>query len=159
MTVPPFTSAVRAPRAVASIVPIVALVAVTVAASTACTPAATPPASEPQPPAKPPEPAFRSGIQRGYATWYGGRLAGRRMASGEVFDPRAMTAAHRTLPLGTWVEVTCIATGRRVRVRITDRGPFGRADRIIDLSRAAADQLGIRARGIALVALHVVDGP
>jgi hypothetical protein len=125
-------------------------------------------APEPQPGvAEPPEPSSRSPergsrseeVQQGYATWYGGRLAGHRTANGERYDPRRMTAAHRTLPFGTWVEVTCIETGRRVRVRITDRGPFGHADRIIDLSRAAADQLGIRARGLALVALHVVAGP
>jgi len=83
-------------------------------------------------------------VQRGTASWYGGRLAGRRTASGEVFDPRQMTAAHRTLPFGTWVEVTCVETGQSVRVRITDRGPFGHPERIIDLSRAAADTIGIR---------------
>src|SRR5579859_1581053 len=90
--------------------------------------------------ARAPEP--RAEVQAGYATWYGGRLAGHHTASGEVFDPRQMTAAHRSLPFGTWVEVTCVDTGTRVRVRITDRGPFGHADRIIDLSRAAADLLG-----------------
>lgn len=108
-----------------------------------------------------PEPrlAPRPGVQRGYATWYGRELAGHRTADGELFDPRGMTAAHRTLPFGTWVEVICLDTGRRVRVRITDRGPFGHKDRIIDLSRAAADQLGIRSRGTALVSVRVVSGP
>lgn len=118
-------------------------------------------APEPQPEvAEPAEPSPHSEeSQEGYATWYSGRLAGHRTADGELYDPRRMTAAHRTLPFGTWVEVICIETGRRVRVRITDRGPFGHPDRVIDLSRAAADRLGIRARGLALVALHVVAGP
>ena len=64
-----------------------------------------------------------------------------------------------TLPFNTWVEVRCVDTGLRVRVRVTDRGPFGHADRIINLSRAAAEKLGIRARGVAPVELRVVDGP
>lgn len=106
-----------------------------------------------------PRPEPRSEMQQGYASWYGRSLAGRKMADGEPFDPRAMTAAHRTLPFGTWVEVICLDTGRRVRVRITDRGPFGHEERIIDLSRAAADKLGIRSRGVALVAVRVVSGP
>ena len=121
----------------------------------------TPPAREP--PAEflsaPREPEPRSEVQAGYATWYGGRLAGHHTANGELFDPRQMTAAHRSLPFGTWVEVTCVDTGMRVRVRITDRGPFGHEDRIIDLSRAAADHLGIRYRGVAPVEVRVVQGP
>src|SRR5580704_2678597 len=67
----------------------------------------------------------RSEVLVGDATWYGGKLAGDRTARGERFDPRQMTAAHRSLAFGTWVEVTCSDTGRTVRVRITDRGPFG----------------------------------
>ncbi|WP_419808188.1 septal ring lytic transglycosylase RlpA family protein [Sphingomonas sp.] len=78
----------------------------------------------------------------GIASWYGAAFAGRRTASGERFDPRAMTAAHRTLPFGTLVEVTALATGRALVVRINDRGP-GRGDRLIDLSQAAARRLGI----------------
>jgi rare lipoprotein A len=105
------------------------------------------------------EPAARAEVQVGDATWYGGKLAGRRTASGERFDPRQMTAAHRTLPLGTWVEVTRADTGARVRVRINDRGPFGHEERVIDLSRAAADKLGIRKAGVARVEVRVVSGP
>jgi rare lipoprotein A len=105
------------------------------------------------------EPPARAEVQVGYATWYGGRLSGRRTASGERFDPRQMTAAHRTLPFGTWVDVRWTETGQSVRVRITDRGPFGHEDRIIDLSRAAAQALGILKRGTVQVELRVVDGP
>jgi len=105
------------------------------------------------------EPAPRDEVQVGFATWYGAALAGHRTASGERFDPSQMTAAHRTLPLGTWVEVRRVDTGDRVRVRINDRGPFGHADRIIDLSRAAAKKLGILKLGMARVEVRVVRGP
>lgn len=95
----------------------------------------------------------------GVATWYGDRLAGHRTASGEPFDPGAMTAAHRTLPLGTWVEVRRPDTGRAVIVRINDRGPWGDASRVIDLSRAAADVLGFTRQGVARVELRLVRWP
>jgi rare lipoprotein A len=95
----------------------------------------------------------------GYATWYGARFSGRRTADGERFDPNKMTAAHRTLPFGTWVEVRRIDTGESVRVRITDRGPFGHDNRIIDLSRAAAQVLRITKEGVAMVRVRVVAGP
>jgi rare lipoprotein A len=137
-----------------------AVVAVTVVAGCAHR-ESLPSAREPSPEllAAPRVLGARSEVQSGYATWYGGRFAGHPTASGEVFDPRQMTAAHRSLPFNTWVEVRCVDTGLRVRVRVTDRGPFGHADRIIDLSRAAAEKLGIRARGVAPVELRVVDGP
>jgi rare lipoprotein A len=106
---------------------------------------------------EPPPP--RSEVQVGFATWYGAAFAGRRTASGEPFDPNRLTAAHRTLPFGTWVEVTRVDTGAAVRVRITDRGPFGHADRIIDLSRGAADRLDFVKSGMARVEVRVVDGP
>jgi rare lipoprotein A len=80
--------------------------------------------------------------QRGVATWYGPGFAGRRTASGERFNPQAMTAAHRTLPFGTRVTVTNERTGRSVVVRINDRGPFGHG-RVIDLSKGSAAALGI----------------
>jgi rare lipoprotein A len=101
----------------------------------------------------------RSEVQTGYATWYGGALAGHKTASGERFDPSQMTAAHRTLPLGTWVEVKRVDTGQTVRVRINDRGPFGHEDRIIDLSRGAAEKIGLVKRGVGEVEVRVVDGP
>jgi rare lipoprotein A len=105
------------------------------------------------------EPAPRAEVQIGYATWYGAALAGHRTANGERFDPSKMTAAHRTLPFGTWVEVTRVDTGQSVRVRITDRGPFGHEQRIIDLSRAAAKELGTLKNGVVRVELRVVPGP
>jgi rare lipoprotein A len=97
--------------------------------------------------------------QVGNATWYGSAFAGRKTASGERFDPRQYTAAHRKLPFGTWVEVRRVDTGRVVRVRINDRGPWGHADRVIDLSRKAAEDLDIVRAGVARVELRVVSGP
>ena len=99
------------------------------------------------------------GVQNGLATWYGGKLAGHRTASGETFDPTAMTAAHLTLPLGTWVEVRRTSDGRTVRVRINDRGPFGDPRRIIDLSKHAAQVLGIVKKGSAEVSVRVIPAP
>lgn len=92
--------------------------------------------------------------QVGEASWYGEALRGRKTASGEPFNPDAMTAAHRTLPFGTWVTVRLVNSAAYVRVRITDRGPFAKG-RIIDLSRAAAEQLGMVRAGVAQVALYV----
>ena len=107
--------------------------------------------------AEPGPPNPRAEVQVGYATWYGAALAGHRTASGERFDPTKMTAAHRTLPLGTWVEVTRVETGQSVRVRITDRGPFGHKERIIDLSREAARQLGMLRTGVTQVKITVLE--
>jgi rare lipoprotein A len=98
-------------------------------------------------------------IQEGLATWYGKEFAGRKTANGERFDPSAMTAAHRTIKFGTWVEVKRVDDGRSVRVRITDRGPFGNEERIIDLSRGAAEKLGMLRAGVVKVQLRVVEGP
>ena len=92
----------------------------------------------------------------GVASYYGRRFAGRPTASGERFDPAQMTAAHRTLPFGSMVRVTNPANGRSVVVRINDRGPFHR-DRTIDVSRAAADELGLVQRGHGTVDLVLLD--
>ena len=98
--------------------------------------------------------------QVGLASWYGSAFAGKPTASGERFDPRLFTAAHKKLPFGTWVEVRRIDTGRTVRVRINDRGPNGRAaHRIINLSQRAAEQLDIVRAGVVRVELRVVGGP
>jgi len=93
-------------------------------------------------------------LQQGLATWYGGkRWQGRRTASGERFDRQALTAAHKTLPLGSRIRVLNLSNGREVTVRINDRGPFS-SRFIIDLSEAAAERLGMRHAGRAKVALH-----
>ena len=91
----------------------------------------------------------------GLASWYGSESGG-QTASGERFRPKGISAAHTTLPLPTYAEVTDLDTGRTILVRINDRGPFANSRRIIDLSRGAADQLGIRAKGIAPVRVRVV---
>jgi rare lipoprotein A len=93
----------------------------------------------------------------GEASWYGPQHHGRKTASGEVFDQNRLSAAHTTLPLPSLVEVTDLATGRKLKVRVNDRGPFV-PGRIIDLSKAAAEQLGIRTRGVAKVRVRYL-GP
>jgi len=85
-------------------------------------------------------------VARGQASFYGRGLQGRRTASGERFDRKALTAAHPTLPFGTLVQVENLITGRSVVVRINDRGPFARG-RIIDLSEAAGSLIGLRGVG------------
>lgn len=92
----------------------------------------------------------------GYATWYG-HESGSQVANGERFRPDGITAAHRTLPLPSYVEVTALDTGRRILVRVNDRGPFGESARIIDLSKGAAQLLGVRAAGKAAVRVRVVE--
>ncbi len=92
----------------------------------------------------------------GPASWYGARFHGRRTANGERFDKNAMTAAHRSLPFGTRVRVTNQRNGRTVVVRINDRGPFV-GNRVIDLSRAAADAVGMVRSGVAPVQLDILQ--
>lgn len=92
----------------------------------------------------------------GQASFYAHEFAGRRTASGERFNPEALTAAHRTLPMGTRVRVTNLRNGQSVIVRITDRGPFKKG-RIIDLSLAAARVIGMVRSGIAPVKLEIVQ--
>lgn len=99
-------------------------------------------------------PAF---AREGVASWYGPGFAGKLTASGEVFDPGELTAAHRTLPFNTHLRVTNVANGRSVVVRINDRGPFKGA-RIIDLSRAAAERIGMIGSGTATVRLEPLNG-
>jgi len=94
-------------------------------------------------------------FQSGVASWYGPWHHGKYTATGEVFDMFAMTAAHRTLPLGTLVKVEHKSSGKSVIVRINDRGPYVR-NRIIDLSYAAADSLGFEAAGVSNVTIEIV---
>jgi rare lipoprotein A len=89
------------------------------------------------------------------ASYYGEEFAGRPTASGEIFDPSLLTAAHKTLPLGTLVTVTEASSGKSVIVRINDRGPF-HGDRAIDLSEAAAERIGLLAAGTGKVTLRLV---
>ena len=95
-------------------------------------------------------------LERGHASWYGGQFHGRRTASGETFNKYALTAAHKTLPFGTIVRVRSLKHGREVEVRINDRGPFAKG-RVIDLSQAAAEALGLTATGVAEVSLNVAE--
>jgi rare lipoprotein A len=92
----------------------------------------------------------------GYASWYGSE-SGSKAANGERFRPGWITGAHTTLPLPSYVEVTALDTGRRILVRVNDRGPFTTSGRIIDLSRGAAELLGMRAKGRAAVRVRVAD--
>lgn len=89
----------------------------------------------------------------GIASWYGDKFHGRLTANGEVYNKDAMTAAHKTLPLNSYVYVTNVETGQSVQLRINDRGPFA-GDRIIDLSEAAANTLGIKKSGLGLVSVQ-----
>ncbi len=99
-----------------------------------------------------PLPSAQGYVEVGYASWYGPKFHGRPTASGEPYNMYAFTAAHKLLPLGTYVLVTNLENGRQVVVRINDRGPFVK-DRIIDLSYAAAKALGMVQKGVARVRL------
>ena len=99
---------------------------------------------------------FDVGIRdRGVASWYGEQFHGRQAANGELFDMEALTAAHRTMPLGSIVRVANLANGKHLHVRITDRGPYVNG-RILDLSRAAAMHLGMEHGGLAHVQVEIV---
>ena len=98
-------------------------------------------------------------FQEGHSSYYAHELAGRPTASGEPFNPEGLTAAHKTLPLGTRVRVTSVQNGKSVIVRINDRGPFVRG-RILDLSLAAARAIGLRSSGGGDVRIHILGrGP
>jgi rare lipoprotein A len=97
-------------------------------------------------------------VETGRASWYGAPFHNRRTSNGEVYDMNAMTAAHRTLPLGTIVRVTNVRTGNSAVVRITDRGPFIQG-RILDLSFAAAKKCDVWGPGIATVKVEVLQTP
>ncbi len=124
--------------------------------------AAAPVAEAPAPPEAPVDEKYRltgqaaRELERGHASWYGAQFHGRRTASGENYDKYALTAAHKTLPFGTIVRVRSLTLGREVDVRINDRGPYARG-RVIDVSQAAAEALGLTASGVAEVSLNIAD--
>lgn len=105
---------------------------------------------------RPPGSDLEREVQVGFASYYGSRFHGGRTASGERYDEKALTAAHRTLPFGTKVQVTNLANGKSVVVTITDRGPFTKG-RVIDVSRRAARKLDFLRDGTTRVRLEVVD--
>lgn len=94
-------------------------------------------------------------VYYGEASYYADKFHGRQTANGEIFDNGKMTAAHKTLPFGTKVRVTNVSNGKSVEVRINDRGPFVKG-RIIDLSRAAAEELGMIHSGVAKVEVEII---
>ena len=99
---------------------------------------------------------FDVGIKdRGVASWYGEQFHGKQAANGEIFNMEALTAAHRTMPLGSVVRVVNLSNGRHIHVRITDRGPYVNG-RILDLSHAAAVQLGMEHGGLTYVQVEIV---
>jgi rare lipoprotein A len=106
----------------------------------------------------PVKPARVGETETGIASWYGVPYNGRRSANGEIYDMAKLTAAHRTLPFDTWVEVTNLVNNKHVDVRITDRGPFV-TGRIIDLSLAAAREIDMVGSGIVRVRIRVIRNP
>ncbi len=102
--------------------------------------------------------AAKGTVQTGIASYYHDSLHGNKTASGQVYDKTRLSAAHKTLPLGSKVRVTDVKTGKSIVVRVNDRGPFVKG-RIIDLSRRAAKELGIVKRGIAKVKMEVLSVP
>lgn len=91
-----------------------------------------------------------------FASFYHDKFNGRKTASGEIFNNRKLTAAHRTLPFGTVIEVTNLRTGKSVEVRINDRGPF-HSSRALDLSKAAFDSIGNSSKGTMPIEYEIVD--
>jgi rare lipoprotein A len=131
------------------------------------------PATEPSPvagqptssqPSGPPPPVERQPaapglyVEQGVASWYGIPFNGHRTSNGEIYDMHDMTAAHRTLPFGAVLRVTNMANGKQTEVRVNDRGPFV-ANRVIDLSLAAAQAIEMVGPGTATVRLEMVSGP
>jgi rare lipoprotein A len=106
----------------------------------------------------PATPARLGSTETGVASWYGHPYHGRRAANGEIYDMEKMTAAHRTLPFGTWVRVTNLENNQTVDVRIIDRGPFAKG-RMLDLSHAAAVSIAMIGPGTAKVKITVIAKP
>jgi len=100
-------------------------------------------------------PSSEGFVQRGIASWYGTKFHGNNTSNGEVYDMYAMTAAHKTLPLPTYLEITNLSTGKKIVVRVNDRGPF-HGGRIVDLSYAAAAKLGTLKTGTSIVEIRAI---
>jgi rare lipoprotein A len=128
------------------------------AAETPGTASPKPSDSAPSRPLDGESPRSESAPPEGVVSFYARRFAGRRTASGEVYDPQAMTMAHRSLPFGTWVRLTHLGNGQRVHVRVNDRGPWT-GGRLADLSMAAARRLGMLGSGVARVRLEILGDP
>ena len=94
--------------------------------------------------------------QKGIASWYGPKFHGKKTSNGEIYDMYAMTAAHKTLPLPSYLEVKNLENGRKIIVRVNDRGPF-HDNRVVDLSYTAAIKLGMIGKGTALVEIRAID--
>lgn len=105
-----------------------------------------------------PIPDAKGFTQKGRASWYGKKFHGRKTANGEIYNMYAVTAAHKTLPLGTWVRVKNLENGRHIDVRVNDRGPFV-SGRIIDLSYTAAKAIDMTKHGTARVKLTAISPP
>ncbi len=110
---------------------------------------------EPERPSNP-EPPSKVKAETGEASWYGGPLNGKKTASGKIYDPNAYTAAHNSLPFGTRVRVINLDSGKHVDVVINDRGPHVDG-RLIDLSQAAAEAIGIKKDGVQEVRIEVLE--
>ena len=95
-------------------------------------------------------------VERGIASWYGRKFHGRKTSNGEVYDMYTMSAAHKQLPIPTYLKVTNLENGRSVVVRVNDRGPF-HENRVVDLSYAAASRIGMLGKGTALVEIRAID--
>lgn len=104
-----------------------------------------------------PEPGARNFTGR--ISYYSDSLAGNHTANGEIYDPQKLTAASRTLAFGTRLRVTRVDNGRSVEVRVNDRGPFGRRKRVLDISRAAAEQLDMIRAGVVRARIEVLSTP
>jgi rare lipoprotein A len=101
-------------------------------------------------------PSSKGFVERGIASWYGRKFHGRKTSNGETYDMYVMSAAHKRLPIPTYLKVTNLENGRQVVVRVNDRGPF-HENRIIDLSYAAASRIGMLGKGTALVEIRAID--
>ena len=151
---------IRARGAAVAIIATIAVIAVSMSFS--CVSTASADGDEPATPSgdgAKPKTTKQSGkgtVETGKAVWYGGKWHGRKTASGEIYDKRSMTAAHKTLPFDTVVKVTNLRNEKSVTLRINNRGPYGKG-RIIDVSEAAAEQLDMVDAGVVPCTIEVIE--